>query len=419
MMVRQVYLVMIVALVGCADRSSGEFGPPMQPGDAGTDGPEPFPIDGGIDAPQSPVDLTELCGAAPVTLDDWERCYKKRWCEWQVGCLPLNPYHNVQECIDESYQLEGGTRASELRERTRAVQQERASIDDAAFTRCLVETSGALCNTARFSVACATRFVGTIADGGACYADVECTSPGAICESSCADACCSGTCRPKFQEGQACDLGDSCEPGLVCHRTCLSGDIGASCGSNRDCDSNAWCDAGRCRADLAPGAACTSPLQCGGQTSCVGLSIIDSAPGRCQSISKAGDRCDYFCYGNLYCDGSGTCRDLPEFGQTCSGLTPCRGIDTTCSNGQCVLRASAGTECASSRDCLPELFCTSELTETRPTCAALRSTGQPCAAPGHCQSHLCSSDAGQARVCLAWSDSCPLTGDVMRTLRTN
>jgi hypothetical protein len=397
-------VVAVLGGVACASRDLSLSGQP----DAGPDGIEPTALDGRVDAPPDapPLALAELCGAVPVTLDDWERCYEKRWCEWQVGCLPLNSYHDVQECIDESYQLEGGRLAAELRERLRAVQQARATLDVDAFTRCLRETSGELCNTARFSVACATRFIGKVADGGACYTDIECASSGASCEATCADACCAGTCRPKFREGEACDLGDSCEPGLVCHRTCLSGDIGAPCGSNRDCDSNAWCDAGRCRADLAPGATCTSPLQCGGQTSCVGLSIVDTTPGRCSSISKVGDRCDSFCYGNLFCDPSGVCRQLPELGQICSGFTPCRGIDTTCSNGRCVLLGGAGTACSNSQGCLPRLFCTSELNAPNPTCAPLGATGQRCVGPTQCESYRCSGRPGQVGVCLAWSESC-------------
>src|SRR5678816_4658005 len=110
--------------------------------------------------------------------------------------------------------------------------------------------------------------------------------------------------------------------------SCFAGDIGSPCGDDADCDPNAWCNAGRCTADLAPGADCTNPLQCGGVTSCIGLSISSSAPGRCLRVSRAGDRCDYFCYGNLYCDASGTCRAMRELGQSCSSSAPCGGINT-------------------------------------------------------------------------------------------
>lgn len=303
--------------------------------------------------------------------------------------------------------IDDGRLAAEIRERQRVVEQGRALIDKAAFAQCLADTSGALCNTARFSVACASRFTGTIGDGGACYTNIECTSLGATCVSSCTDSCCPGTCQPKYELGQTCDLGDSCEPGRVCHHTCLSGDIGSTCASDRDCDSNAWCSAGTCRPDLPLGAECTRSLQCGGETSCIGLSINSSTPGHCLAISSPGDRCDYFCYGNLYCDASGTCRELPLPGQSCSGFVPCRGTDTVCHNGQCVLLGDIGADC-SSLPCMPGLFCTSELGDSKPTCVAPQQKGEPCAAPGHCESYRCSGTTDQPGLCLSWPDTCSL-----------
>src|SRR5262249_39171942 len=75
-----------------------------------------------------PSDLAKICGAEPVTLDDWETCYQKRWCEWRVGCLPMNSYLDVPECIARSDDVEGGRLSAELRERKRAVAEQLASI---------------------------------------------------------------------------------------------------------------------------------------------------------------------------------------------------------------------------------------------------------------------------------------------------
>lgn len=415
----QACLVAMVVAAGCsaADSVGGHDITPVLP-----EGPE-LPIDGGpigpppLDAPPGDapgdapsIDLTEICGAEPVTLEDWEDCYLKRWCDAVVGCSSMNPFRDVQECVARVDAWVGGRLGAERRERKRAVEQGRASLDVAAFAQCLADTSHAFCDTAQFSVACATRFHGMLGNGADCYTDIECSSPGATCESSCSDACCQGTCQPKLEQGQACRFYDSCEPGLVCHNTCRSGDIGTPCGSDRDCDSSAWCKAGTCVVDLAQGAACTGLSQCGGETTCVGLSIIDSRPGWCLRISHAGDPCDFACYGSLYCDASGTCRDLPELGQSCASFIPCRGVDTFCSNGQCVLLGDAGASCVSSQACRPGLFCGSDLNQPSPTCLAPGDTGQPCTDPAHCQSHLCSGTTGKAGVCLAWSDSCPLGG---------
>jgi hypothetical protein len=368
-------------------------------------------VDGGQGVPS----LAELCGAVPVTLDDWEDCYQRRHCEWEVGCVPLNTYRDAQECIDRGDQVEGGRLTAERRKRKRAIEDGRALLDTAAFTQCLVDTSAVLCDTARFSVACANRFVGSVADSETCYADIECVSPGASCEASCSDACCQGVCRPRFKEGESCDLFDSCEPGLECYHTCVSGDIGDPCASDDYCGPNAWCDlaTGVCTTVFTLGAACTSTLQCGGETSCLGLTIIDSSPGHCLRISHAGDTCDYYCYGNLYCDASGTCRDLPELGQSCSLFIPCRGVDTICRNGLCVLRGDIGAICSSNQPCLPGLFCTSELNDPSPKCAARGGEGAPCADPSHCESYLCSGSATQPGVCLPWSDTCPASVDML------
>lgn len=410
-------MVMVVA-AGCGDNLSrggnlsGDAGSPTNPADADADGPVDTPVDAPIDTP--PPELIKLCDAEPVTLDDWESCYHKRWCEWVVGCRPMNKYSSVQECLAQSDAVEGGRLAAERREHKRAVSEKRASINIPAFTRCLVDTDKARCNTAQSSVACATRFTGTVGDGGSCYTDIECTSPGATCESTCADACCPGTCRPKFKLGETCDTFTSCGPGLQCDQTCFSGDIDTPCIDDGDCDPNAWCNAGRCKPDFAPGAACTTPLQCGGETSCIGLTIISSAPGACLPISHAGDYCDYFCYGNLYCDASGTCRALRELGQSCSGSAPCGGVNTICHNGLCALRSDIGATCSTSSTCLPGLFCTSELNDPNdpapPRCALPGGTGAPCTAPSHCKSYLCSGNTNKPGFCQAWSDTCPLSG---------
>lgn len=391
-------ILLTMAVVACQATPLGWVAPDA-PSDASPDGPDPDAM--------SDRGLINLCGSIPVTLDDWENCYKKRWCEWAVGCRPMNKYRNVQECIDKSDLTESPSPVVARRERARAVAQGRSSLDVAAFTQCLIETSRAYCNTALSSVACANRFVGTVDDGGLCYTDIECASPGADCSANYTDACYQGTCQPKAQLGRTCSGLTGCEPGLQCHQQCLSGDVGASCASNRDCDPNVWCNAGVCTADLPEGASCTSPLQCGGTTSCIGLSVSSPDPGTCQTISHVGDACDYFCYGNLYCDATKVCRALPVIGEACSGSAPCAGVDAVCSNGQCVLRGSAATPCTSSQYCQPGLFCTSQLGEMPAVCSPPRDEGQPCTSATQCQSLLCSGASGNPGACLPWRDTCP------------
>lgn len=404
-------IISALALVSCGD-SLREAEPPLVPMDAQPDaspdsGIDARPPDSGVEPPLP--DLTTICGGQPKTFAEWEDCYKKRWCEWRVGCQPMSPYRNVQECMSRGDDVEGGWLEISRREQERAIALGRVEIDKQAFAGCLLDTSASQCNTARYSVACASRFKTIInqnSDAGSCYIDSECRSPGATCESNCADACCLGTCRPKLKLGQPCELEDSCEPGLVCNQTCRSGDVGAACTTFLDCDSSAWCDAGICKADLSPGAPCTGRAQCGGQTSCIGYSIGTGRPGSCKSISKPGDACELFCYGGLSCT-AGVCRELPQLGGTCSAFSPCSGVDNVCVEGTCVTRRAETATCSDLHPCLPELFCTSEVSSPDPVCSAPRGLDAVCTKPSHCESRVCSSVAGELGVCLPWRATCP------------
>src|SRR6185369_9568147 len=126
-------------------------------------------------------------------------------------------------------------------------------------------------------------------------------------------------------------------------------------------------------------------------------------PGHCRSNSHPGDPCDDTCFGNLFCDRNKTCRSLPVLGEGCSPLIPCAGTNTICNSGLCVVRDDVGVACGN-QTCLPNLFCTSELGDAKPVCAARGGTGAPCRDPGHCDSHVCSGNSRQQGVCLAAHD---------------
>lgn len=405
---RAAAVLALLGLLACSEQDRA-FALPDAPVAPGVDADSLIPtVPPDAPPPVRDEELVAACGELPVTLADWEDCYAKRTCEWEVGCVIQNAYRDVAECHARRDAVVGGRLSAERRERERAVEDGRAAVDPQQFARCLIATSGDRCNTALTEPACLTRYTGTIADGGACLTAVDCASPDATCESDCDDACCLGTCRPKAELGAACTEFDSCEPGLRCHRTCLAGDVGSACLNNRGCDSNAWCDpaAGVCKADFPEGAACTSILQCGGTASCVGLSITSSEPGRCQRVSRAGDECDGICYGNLICAGT-TCRKLPVLGEPCAGIGACGGVDAMCNGQQCVRRSEAGATCGA-QTCLPGLFCTSELGAPQPACAARGEVGDACADPAHCDSYLCSGSPGAIGACLPWEDACPI-----------
>jgi hypothetical protein len=430
---------MMVALVastlvgGCSAPSM--FVPPGL-ADAAPDA-DPAAPDAGVDAEPGPdaavpdaavpddPQLIAMCGAVPRSLDEWERCYQKRRCEWAVNCQFAGRYATVEECLAYPSLVEGGDVVADQRSRAHAVETGRARIDTATFARCLAETGVDRCGTAFLDPSCKTRLVGTVADGEACAADVECQSPGATCARDCTEACCEGTCRPAYAEGEVCDLFESCQPGFQCNFAegegatfrCIAGDVGTWCWHHGDCDPGAWCDtaAEECKPDLAEGAACTTLQQCSGDTECVGLQRR-LAPAECRRVSEPGDICDSICRGNLYCalpqDRSqwGTCVALAEPGGLCGMSGPYCSAEYACQGGTCLRRAKRGASCAR-LPCLPDLVCSSELPPSdgpapEPVCVPPQAAGERCSNPRQCESYRCSGGVSAPGVCLPGPAEC-------------
>jgi hypothetical protein len=432
---RAIVVGVACVLAGCGSPPAGFAagdGPPGDgpPGDDGTDGlsdggvvadaPADALVDAPADAPADPgepTDLVSMCGAVPVTLEDWERCFQRRWCEIVVNCSELNLYRDVEQCIAEESAVEGGQRSFDAFERARAVAAGTASLDTDAFTQCLVETSPRKCATSAHPAVCRRRFVGTVPDHQMCFSDIECASPGADCvqPAHCTESCCAGTCTPKPKVGEPCvDLVDGCEPGIVCGTdlTCVVGDIGAHCAKVFDCVPGAWCNNHTCVAARKPGEPCNVDATCDGETRCVGL-VRRVEPPTCRRINHEGDACDATCLGNFVCDlsrgpGLGVCKAIATHGHACSGQLPCLGVDQICTGGVCVDRATQGQACIDfNHTCQPELFCSDQLGATRPICTARFADGQSgCNRPEQCKSHVCSGDGSASGICQALEATC-------------
>lgn len=222
-------------------------------------------------------DLEALCGSAPTTLEEWEQCYLRRLCEWRMACFDRVVYRDLSECMDTA-EAASPRLTLERRQRERAVAQGKATIDEEAFAQCLHELGPSPCIplAPQFRASCRLRLQGAVQDGGACFADVECASPGAGCvqDDDCAGACCEGVCEPALPEGaEDCrriisgDPPQTCQPGLQCVSGtprcddgvwCCVADtgVGAPCRNRLDCRVGTWCDpeCGVCRAPLPEGA---------------------------------------------------------------------------------------------------------------------------------------------------------------------
>jgi hypothetical protein len=367
-----------------------------------------------VDAPVVP-DLVEMCGAVPKTVAEWEACYLKRECEMRMACDEQPLFTNVAQCVELLDAVEGGEIADRVFERERAVAAGRASLDEQAFTACLVETSATSCSHPSVKPACGVRYAGTIADGQSCYTDVECASPGAECQTAaCGDSCCTGVCKPRAKLGEACMDFYACEPGLVCSVNalkCVVGDIGAACADTFECDPGAWCDQGTCQPDLGEGELCKSLLQCASGTVCVGLKI-EIEPARCLRASEAGAPCDWFCLGNFHCAVTsavsfGECLSLPTHGQPCSALLPCIDVNERCGAGQCVERDDIDEPCTDGT-CKPGLFCTDQIGAANPVCKARLPDGATgCNRPSQCESYVCSGNSSAPGDCQPRLSTCP------------
>src|SRR5678815_4251816 len=96
------HAIAILAVAACS--SSSQVTDSGLPPDAAIVGP--------VDAPV--VDLVQLCGAQPATPDDWERCYQKRKCEWEVGCVPATAFSScllyTSDAADERSSVDLGGR---------------------------------------------------------------------------------------------------------------------------------------------------------------------------------------------------------------------------------------------------------------------------------------------------------------------
>lgn len=402
------WIVLAVVAAACGQPTPSLVGDDVAGDDAGVD-PDAGIDDGPpADIPDAPPPAV-ACGTNPTTPEEWEACYLQHWCEMLVHCDEWNLYRSVEECVANYDAVSGGKVAFDNAERRRAIAAGRATLDVPSFTQCLAELSPARCSTAATAPSCKLRYRGTIPDQGACYTDAECRSPGARCEpQECGNSCCMGTCVPRKKLGEDCGDFDACEPGIVCSivsRKCVIGDINAACGSLYDCDANAWCGTGTCRADLTAGQTCNSILQCGGETSCVGLMRMPVGQATCRKVTAAGDPCDWFCMGNFYCSlpatGLGVCKPLPAHNQACDALLPCVGQNEWCDQGTCVTRDAVGQAC-SEGTCLPGLFCTSQLGAGSPVCSARLPVGATCNRAAQCQSFICGG--GQ---CQPLQTSCP------------
>ncbi len=276
-----------------------------------------------------------------------------------------------------------------------AVDAGRVKYHGTKVQKCLDEIAAGTCETLsqRPTESCKAAIEGTIAAGGDCTQDAECSGPqycktGDTCPGKCApyekaggacassDNCASGLkcgdnghCVAPSQRGEACEQGEpDCADGLMClgqdptantPGSCypiaeaLSGKQGDDCAfDGKLCADGYACEiksikpiSGTCVAKVDSGAACRAafPDECPADEYC-GLGVNPLLPGTCTSKPKAGEPCaaalggGQICAPYTRCDAN-VCRAIAHAGEDCNA-------DDTCYSGHCVNKACVtGNSC--------------------------------------------------------------------------
>ena len=252
-----------------------------------------------------------------------------------------------------------------------AVDAGRVAYDGEAARACLDALEGASCDTttegARVEpAACAQALAGTVADGGTCFDDLECISDS--CDvPDCGMACCQGTCDPTVAEaalgqscanarcaddafcnpqrvcaallaaGTPCDGDDECAYGLACSgEVCVpAANRGEAC-ADGDChDLGDFCDGQSCVARRGVGGSCRMGFA--GVFDCQLPLVCNQQSFTCEEPPTAGQACDFFCAGGLFCNDQNVCEAPRADGAACTSDFDCASLycDETGAAGMC------------------------------------------------------------------------------------
>lgn len=323
---------LVLGLVGCSD-AGGEGGAPDAAIDAALgDGPA----------------IGDLRGALAAAI-----------CAQAVRC---QSYGSLEDCLGDQH--------PDLRQLVHAVEAGRITYQPDQAAACLAAVRDAACDAtladARVEVdACRATFLGTLADGAACFEDEACRS-GDCATPTCSLACCPGTCGPTLPTPS---LGQACPQGR--------------------CARGAYCSpAGTCEALVTAGGACSDRRACDYGLTCSTDRVCTDAPNRGASCAQSacadvGDRCD---------PDSKTCVPLQGRGGPCArdatGQYDCQR-PLYCSSASLLCEELPPVGAACFLYCAPGVRCNDDF-----VCEAKADNGQPCANKGECASDFCDATSG-------------------------
>lgn len=226
----------------------------------------------------------------------------------------------------------------------------RVSYDSGQAAACASAIGSATCQQLvdeDVPASCKAALTGKVANGGACYNDVDCAS--GTCNASVGT--CPGVCQAFAQLGDSC-ASANCAPGLACDgspSTCktASAENGAC-----PCRNGLWCDASGGAPGVCKALPTSGPCVTSGLLPCqVGYQCVGSQPGTCQSMVGLNGDCtasDALCGPGYVCDAAThQCVSFPKIGEACGAAGLC--IASFCDflgTQKCVAYKHVGDACA-------------------------------------------------------------------------
>ena len=339
---------------------------------------------------------SEFTSGGPIALDQLPDKLSVALCKAEQDCSPF--FYGIafanRDCKT--------TLADQLREATFTqiqvrVDAKRIIYDGDKAQSCLAAVTTGSCSVLdnHLPEVCREALTGTIAVGGNCDIDDECSGHSHCLVTA---GACPGKCEPVVTAGVTCAADSDCDVGLTCSKVTLHCAVPAAVGEPCQGGSGAECAAGLL---------------------CVGSDDGQKRPGSCQPFEQAvtgkvGEACDLqdgpWCVAGAACvlDSTtptvATCHAVAKAGGSCGF-----GIPSECPAGQycplqltdlalgkltatCAALPTSGESCAPAvgfARCAGSLVCDESTTPLKPTCIALRSLGQSCANDDLCKSQHC------------------------------
>ncbi|MET0794355.1 MAG: hypothetical protein ABW061_22725 [Polyangiaceae bacterium] len=343
---------------------------------------------------------SEFTAGGSIALDQLPDELARALCQAEQACSPFFyqvAFSNADCAGVLSAQLEQATFA-QIRI---AIDEKQVNYDGLKARSCVsaVASGGCAVLDNDLPTVCHEALSGTVASGGDCDIDAECSGL-ARCQIS--GGTCPGTCAPLASAGVACTRNDDCARGLTCSAV-----------------------TSRCAAPAAEGEACQggSAEQCAAGLLCIGNSEEKKLTGTCQSPAKAltkqaGESCSVdagpWCAPGLACvvesasPVSYQCHTTAAPGGTCGIAIP-----SECPTGQycplalsdlllgkltanCVALPGSGEACGPAiavTRCAGDLVCDDTTAPAQPVCIERRALGQSCSSDALCTSVHCVGNA--------------------------